>query len=413
MPKEINNNHTVLVKVIESTQDSGQGIIVAGHPEVSLQHGVDVRSGWLRGRIVGGHYVMNVQISIVSRRFVGIAKLNMPPEEFVKTKESVAFFIDSQRNKLVQEFEDQRNNPVEKVSNVDLQNWDDMIVGLTPASSNTTQGGEPIAKSNIYISDSDRAVLETVRRIAGEKPAKVMMVGASGYGKSSIPQQMASEWDMQFVRIDCATITDQEEFFGYRGIKGGDTMQEDGTPIFNPSPFTKAVTEGNCVVVLDELNRIDPYIQNVLFPMLDHAAQTTIANHTIKVGPNVVFFATVNVGYKFTGTFQIDAALTNRFTVSIKVGALPELIETALLQAREGLSRELARHVVKFMQLVRDMNEHNKIEIDASTRMSLQLASLIANGLDPKTSVYYCICNKVDEKSSKQILDSFGSIFGG
>lgn len=408
MPKEIKNSHTILVRVDNSSGDSGEGTIVCGHPETYQEHTPNIRTPWLRGRDIGGHYVMNCHISMVSRRFMGITSHGFAQDE----GEAIGAFLQLKQSKLVEEFEISDKQPIAQVDKDVLQKWKDMIVGFTPPSKNVTPDTDDISKSGFFVSQTDRNVLNVVRKIAERQPAKVMMVGASGYGKSSIPQQMASEWNMKFLRVDCPTVTDQEEFFGYRGIKDGDTMLEDGTPIFNPSPFTTHVQEGNCVIVLDELNRIDPYIQNVLFPLLDHAGKTTVANHDIVVGKNVIFFATVNIGYRFTGTFQIDSALTNRFTISIRVGALPDIVEARLLSSREGLGHGLASDVVNFMTRLREMNNQSKIEIDASTRMSLQLASLISAGLDPKTSVMYCICNKVDENQVKLILDAYNTSFG-
>lgn len=262
----------------------------------------------------------------------------------------------------------------------------------------------------IYVSEQDNALLNTIEKISNKHHAAVMMIGPSGYGKTSIPEQKAKDWNMEFLRWDCATVRDPEEFFGFRGAVDGSTMTEEGETFFSESNFTKTVEEGNAVIVLDELNRIDPYISNILFPLLDHAGKTEVAGHEIVVGPNVIFVATVNVGFQFTGTFTLDTALTNRFAAKILVGPLPSEVEEGILKARAEVTTHQAKRIVKLMTSLRRLNEKGQLSIDASTRVSLQLGELMANGLDIKNSVVYTIINGISDEEAKLVVDALGII---
>lgn len=262
----------------------------------------------------------------------------------------------------------------------------------------------------IYVDPEDRVLLETVRVLAQRKHVAIMMIGPSGYGKTSIPEQMASEWGMKFLRWDCATVRDPEEFFGYRGAFEGSTMDADGSTLFVESEFTRAIQEGNVVIVLDELNRIDPYISNILFPLLDHAGRTSVAGHEIKIGPNVVFAATINMGYQFTGTFTLDTALTNRFIAKILVDALPEDVERKILMARGGIDERVATQIVKVMKGLRKLNKSGQLSVDASTRVSIQVAELVGAGLDIRRAMVYVIINGISEDESKLVIDQMGAV---
>ena len=264
--------------------------------------------------------------------------------------------------------------------------------------------------NTIYVDPEDRVLLETVRVLAQRKHVAIMMIGPSGYGKTSIPEQMASEWGMGFLRWDCATVRDPEEFFGYRGAFEGSTMDDDGNTLFVESEFTRAIQEGNVVIVLDELNRIDPYISNILFPLLDHAGRTSVAGHEIRVGPNVVFTATINMGYQFTGTFTLDTALTNRFIAKILVDALPEDVERKILMARGGVSERVATQIVDVMKGLRKLNKSGQLSVDASTRVSIQVAELVGAGLDIRRAIVYVIINGISEDESKLVIDQMGAV---
>lgn len=265
-------------------------------------------------------------------------------------------------------------------------------------------------KDKVYVSKSDRKVFETVRNIAAKRHVAIMMIGPSGYGKTSVPQQMAKEWDMEFLRWDCATVRDPEEFFGFRGAQDGSTMDDDGETIFSKSNFTEVIENGNAVVVLDELNRIDPYISNILFPLLDHAGKTSIVGYDIEVGPNTIFVATVNIGYQFTGTFTLDTALTNRFTAKVLVGPLPKDIETKILMARGEISYAQAESVVDLMKGLRALNDSGELSIDASTRVSIQISEMVGAGLTIKEALQYVVVNGTSEDEAKKILDRVGYV---
>ena len=256
----------------------------------------------------------------------------------------------------------------------------------------------------IYINIDDNKLFDAIKKISESRHVSVMLRGGSGYGKTSIAEQKAKDWDMNFLRWDCANITDPEEFFGVRGAMDGSTMNEDGT-LFLESSFTKHVKEGNCVIVLDEANRLDPRLSNVLFPLLDHKGSTEIAGHTIKVGPNVIFMATVNVGFQYAGTFQIDEAFANRFMVDVKVGPLPIKIEEKVLLSRTEATREQVNEVITLLTKLRALAKNGKLTLDASTRVSINMCELLATGLSLRSVVKYSILNSLGIEEAKRIVD--------
>jgi MoxR-like ATPase len=260
----------------------------------------------------------------------------------------------------------------------------------------------------IYVKPADQSLFETVHAISNRHHVGVMMIGPSGYGKTSVPQQMADDWGMTFWRQDCATVRDPEEFFGYRGAVEASTMTADGETYFAESRFTEVLSQGNAVIVLDELNRVDPYISNILFPLLDHAGRTTVAGHEIIVGPNVIFVATVNLGFQFTGTFTLDTALTNRFIAKVVVGPLPMSIEESVLQGRTGVDEYQSKKIVRLMTGLRQLNNKGELSVDASTRVSLQIAELMNAGLDMKMALAYVVSNGLDTEEAKKVADQYG-----
>lgn len=393
-------NHTVLVKVT-SQGSGGRAEILCGHSALidpTVFTDVHLTSRYFKRYEVGTLLVAGIQLS-GGRRYTVYAS----PKSNITSVAEFQYAYDKELRDEHSYYVRIHGGPQEyeapiAAEEAKMPDW-------------PTDFDEPTEwKTKVYIKDADRKLMTAVHKLAAVEHQAVMMIGPSGYGKTTIPFAMAEEWGMDVIRWDCAQVRDTEEFFGYRGAKDGSTLDENGDPIFIKTAFTKAVEKGNVVVILDELNRIDPYISNALFPLLDHAGETEVAGYDIKLGPNVIFFATINMGYQFTGTFELDAALTNRFIAKIVVDALPEDVEAKIIQARGGVSAEEARRIVKLMTGLRGLNNDGALSLDASTRVSLALAKLVGAGLDLRTAVVYSIINGISDEEAKLVIDRVGYV---
>ena len=244
----------------------------------------------------------------------------------------------------------------------------------------------------IYMNRSDYRIFNAMLSLTEIDTANILLVGPSGCGKTSIPEAIAKLNGMKFLRMNCATVRDPEEWFGYREAK-------DGSTIFVPTEFTTAVEDGNVIVVLDEFNRIEPWLHNSLLPLLDHGRRTTVHGHEIARGSNVLFVATINRGSRFTGTFMLDAAILNRFSATIYASYLPAELETELLINRTGIEKDQARKIVKIMANLREFMVRNEADIDVSTRSSLKVASILSTGKLPVEFVFkYVILNLIEDE---------------
>lgn len=244
---------------------------------------------------------------------------------------------------------------------------------------------------------------EVAYELSATLPAKVMMIGPSGYGKTTLGEAFAIQRGMNFVRFNVALVRDPEEFFGYR-------TAENGTVKFIESEFTKAIKQGNTVVVLDELNRASSEMHNALFPILDDAGRTVVFGEEIVVGPRTIIVATVNIGYQFTGTFALDQALVNRMDITLRVGPLGPATEAKVLIRRTGITMENAAKIVEVCQILRNLNEAGTILVDASTRTSLKVARIVASGrLGIKDAFKLVVVNGANVDEQKDIIDAISS----
>jgi len=268
---------------------------------------------------------------------------------------------------------------------------------------------EPIAKeyasgwiNGVFFEGSIKMAFETaVELTKNDLPVNILMTGPSGYGKTSLPLAFAKLHDMVPFRMNCPIVRDSEEFFGYREARAGDT-------VFIKSEFTNIIETGNAIVVLDELNRLESWLHNLLFPLLDDDRKTTVHGEKIVVGPNVVFVATINEGFQYTGTFEMDQALRNRMDMTIHVGAMPPAKETKLLMHRIGMEKPTAIKIVKIMREIRKLVDAGEIDIDASTRTTIKFGKLVKGGMNFANAVKFTITNGLDNSQGKQVSDKIG-----
>lgn len=228
-----------------------------------------------------------------------------------------------------------------------------------------------------------------------EKPVNILMIGPSGFGKTTVPQKFAQKVGLDFFRMNCATIRDPEEWFGQRIARDSSTM-------FVKSLLSKKIEAGNCVIVLDEINRIEPWLTNTLYPLLDDGGGTTVYDgEEIKIGPNVVFVGTMNLGHNYSGIFQIDAALSNRFAYICEVGVLPVEREIDVLSNRTGIVKSDAASIVRIANLIRALNS-----VECSTRTTLMIATQFANGMTLRSAFQNTVVLRCGNATvRKQVID--------
>lgn len=378
-------NHTTLMKVID--KERGQAQFIWAHPFMTERSMFFVNPRFT-------HFESNQMVIVTfrvnpTRRHLASV---IPTKEGVNN--TVALFTEA--------FKDSLKTQRERHDEIATRHWTTAEPAKAAAAPKPVEKGRITSGwlNGVFIREGERAVFETALAIAAStRPVNVLMAGPSGYGKTTIPQAFAEANEMKFVRINCAQVRDPEEWFGYREAK-------DGSTLFVPSEFTEAVEAGNAVIVLDEFNRVEPWLHNTLYPLLDHARKTMVHGREIKVGPKVIFVATINQGYRFTGTFMLDGAITNRMDATIHVQPLDRDNEIKLLVSRVGVDYGTANKIVNVMRELRDLCDRSELSVDASTRTSLKVADFAKPGIMSLRAVFETVVfNTIDQSEVKAAID--------
>jgi len=259
-----------------------------------------------------------------------------------------------------------------------------------------------IPKHCFYVNDEQQKTLDFATKAFNDQtnPYKgfvIGLTGEAGYGKTSIAQYFAQTNNLPILIIDCATIPDNENWFVVPEFKNHETQ-------FTPTKFTDFLRMGNCVILFDELNRMPTWVSNALLPILDHRRFTSVRNVDVVANGNIAFFATENQGSDYAGTNPIDKALRRRMLGVLKVGVLPELVETELLETRMKIEYELAKNIVKIFTSLRS-SELKEYPVNISTSTSLNVAWWVKYGATIREAFTLAILNDAPEESHKIIID--------
>lgn len=220
------------------------------------------------------------------------------------------------------------------------------------------------------------------------------LIGPAGCGKTSIGQWLAQETNKRLLIMDCSVIREPRDWFGFRTVHNGSIRWQD-------TEFVRTVTSGNCVIVLDELNRAPASVLNGLMPLLDHRRASWIEERgaAVRVAPNTTFVATTNMGAKYLGASPVDLALRDRFSRVVEVTYLPTVQESKLLARRTNLNE---KSCVALSEIAANTRGKNSTHEPISTRELLAAASDIAKY--GEQSLRYTILSKIEDHSKRAAM---------
>lgn len=176
--------------------------------------------------------------------------------------------------------------------------------------------------------------------------------GEKGTGKSDTARQFAARTGRKFVRINFRQYTTAEDYLGAGGLESGNT-------VFQPGAFLLAYTRPGCVILLDEVTNTSPGELAPLNGFLEGKARVNYGNKVWVRGAGVCCFAADNttgngdITGRYSGTRQQNTALLDRFSSIINFQFLDPSVELKAIVNHTGCAPELAKKLVKIINICR------------------------------------------------------------
>jgi nitric oxide reductase NorQ protein len=214
-----------------------------------------------------------------------------------------------------------------------------------------------------------------------------------GCGKTLIARTAARVLVRPTFVFPLGEVSDPKSF-----LLGNSHFDPTSGTVFYPSRFIRAIQTKGAVIILDELTRPHPDVQNILMSVLDSTMRYLILDESkesavVPVADGVTFIATANIGNEFTATRILDRALTDRFTF-IEMPVLTKDEELALLKMMyPSVNADSLDAVADIATKTRDdlKKETPKLSTSISTRMSVEIAGLLYDGFTLAEACEVCV----------------------
>lgn len=234
----------------------------------------------------------------------------------------------------------------------------------------------PVVDQNFIVEDKVMNSLVAITKTKGLNNA--LITGPTGCGKTELAQHIAAVQKRPFFCAIVSQLIEPIDLLGSKGVANGQTF-------FRESMFVKSIETDNSVVCLDEINRCSASLLNILIPLLDHRGSMFVEelDREIKVGKNVMFIATANIGSDFSGTYRLDEAIVSRFPYRFESTFLEEDDEAKMLEAKTNCGGENARLLAKLGATLRSKAQGfgGTLSRLVSTRQLIATAELCSVGM--------------------------------
>jgi len=232
-----------------------------------------------------------------------------------------------------------------------------------------------------------------------EEGINVLLVGATGTGKTHAARHLAYELQVPYMRVNCNGAITPEDLIGqYIPDGNGGFKWCDGV-------LTRFIRHGG-IFVLDEINAAPAEILFVLHSLLDDERKIVLTQkdgEVVKASDKFMFIATMNPTEDaiYEGTKELNAALKDRFGVILYYD-YDEKIEKKIIKS------EYVREVL------RALRNSEEIETPISTRTGKEYERAIELfGIETANEIFIARFRKEEREIVKETLTMIYSKYDG
>ena len=222
---------------------------------------------------------------------------------------------------------------------------------------------------NFVMSERIQHKFERVSMRRQFSPQNIYLSGEAGTGKTSLALQYAALSGSPTYKAPCPAMKEVGQWMGRMAYS-----PDKGT-YYISSLFAEAVETPYSVVILNDITRVEnPKVLNPLMDLLDDTRETEVMelDRRLSVAPGVVFIATANEGWEYTGADDPDKALKNRFEI-LYIPLPPADILRDIVHTKVGESQAINEGISYFLECLQK-------GIKLSVRHILRLAEDIRYG---------------------------------
>ncbi len=236
---------------------------------------------------------------------------------------------------------------------------------------------------------------------------RLLMVGPSGVGKSTIIEQVAARLNYNIVKLAFDGNLERKDLVGQWVIKG--KSKDEDIMQFIEGTLVYGMRLPGTIILLDEWDTISPECAFVLQRVLDKNDGRLLLleknNELIGLHPQNCIVATANTngqgddtGNYTAGTKIQNFSQLNRFNTTILMDYLPKEQEVKIIQTAFNMSDARANSLVTAMNSLREANNKGEISVPVTTRDLKNWARKIQLMKNPFLSAKYTFSNRMSRE---------------
>jgi nitric oxide reductase NorQ protein len=202
----------------------------------------------------------------------------------------------------------------------------------------------------------------------------MMLKGPTGCGKTRFMEHMAWRLKRPLITVSCHDDLTSSDLVGRFLVKGGETIWVDG-------PLARAVRAGG-ICYLDEVVEARKDTTVVIHPLADDRRVLPIEKlgELLEAPTEFCLAMSYNPGYQSV-LKDLKQSTRQRF-VALEFNYPDASLEQTIVQRESGIDPALARQLVKFAHMTRNLKGQG-LDEGASTRLLVHAAKLIHSGVTP------------------------------
>jgi len=267
-----------------------------------------------------------------------------------------------------------------------------------------------VDEAYVFQEDLARQVLISLR-----DNEKILLVGPTGCGKSTLVEQLAARLNWPVVRVAASGGLTESDLLGEWTVREGQT-------VFNYGFLPRAMRMG-AVCLIDEIDGMEPSVAFAIHQLMEDQGKLVLLQNggeVIEPHDNFRLVTTSNtIGQGdesglYTGTRVLNAAFLDRFAAVFRMSYMPADLEVEVIRSRvPECKKSLAQKFVRAATDVRKARENDEVYCTLSTRRLIELARKHVQLGDLSTALELAVLNRLQSEDRQVVFEVCQRHMGG
>jgi cobaltochelatase CobS len=236
---------------------------------------------------------------------------------------------------------------------------------------------------------------------------KILLVGPTGCGKSTLVEQLAARLNWPVVRVAASGGLTESDLLGEWTVREGET-------VFNYGFLPRAMKLG-AICLIDEIDGIEPSVAFSIHQLMEDQGKLVLLQNggeIVEPHPRFRLVTTANTlgngdeSGLYTGTRVLNAAFLDRFAAVFRMSYMPPAMEVDVVRSRvPACTAKLARGLVKVAADVREARKNDQVYCTFSTRRLIELARKHGQLGDFGAALDVAVLNRLHQEDRQVVFE--------